>query len=121
MNPTTIEACARAAHEANRAYSRSLDDFSHAAWDDAPEWQRQSALLGVKRALEGITPEQMHQAWLQMKQSDGWVYGPVKDGETKHHPCMVPYAELPESQRRKDALFLSIVSAMARALEPEHA
>ena len=28
----------------------------------------------------------------------------MKDPAAKTHPCMVPYADLPESQRRKDAL-----------------
>ena len=31
-----IEACARAAHEANRAYCLALGDTSQPSWDDAP-------------------------------------------------------------------------------------
>jgi len=50
-----IEACARAAHEANRAYCLAIGDVSQTSWDDAPEWQRSSARNGVADALVGAT------------------------------------------------------------------
>ena len=37
--------------------------------------------------------------------ADGWVYGIVKDPESKTHPCLVPYQDLPAEQRIKDSLF----------------
>lgn len=111
-----VEACARAAHEVNRVYCIATGDASHLAWIEAPEWQRVSARLGVPGALAGATPEQSHESWLAVKRADGWRYGPVKNAETKEHPCFVPYAELPEAQRAKDELFLSVVRAVKRAL-----
>jgi hypothetical protein len=53
-----------------------------------------------------------HNNWLQMKIADGWVYGEVKDAENKIHPCIVPFDELPEFQKKKDALFRAIVDAL---------
>jgi len=41
----------------------------------------------------------------------------VKDPEKKQHPCFVPYDELPIQQRRKDALFVSIVRALTDGCE----
>lgn len=117
MDDRIIEACARAAHEANRAYCFALGDRSQPAWEDAPEWQRKSALAGVEGALAGNTPEQSHAGWLALKIVEGWVWGPVKDPEKKKHPCMRPYAELPPDQRAKDALYLAVVRATAKALE----
>jgi hypothetical protein len=35
------------------------------------------------------------------------------DEGTKTHPCLVPFADLPEDQQRKDALFIAIVQALA--------
>lgn len=64
-----IEACARAAHEANRAYCIAIGDASQVAWDDAPEWQRSSARNGVVGALNGNTPEQSHEGWLAEKKA----------------------------------------------------
>jgi hypothetical protein len=111
-----IEACASAAHEANRRYCISIGDSSQPHWEDAPEWQKNSARQGVKLALEGATPEQSHRSWLALKESEGWAYGPVKDVAAKTHPCMLPYAELPEAQRKKDGLYLAVVRAMALSL-----
>ncbi len=111
-----IEACARAAHEVNRAYCLALGDASQAPWQGAPEWQRTSALNGVRGVLDGNTPEQSHEGWLAEKAATGWKYGPVKDPEKKEHPCFVPYAELPPEQKKKDSLFVSTVRCVAAAL-----
>ena len=111
-----IEACAMAAHEANRAYCRAIGDDSQPAWADAPEWQRTSARNGVKGALEGATPERSHQSWLAEKQATGWKYGPVKDAEKREHPCFVAYEDLPEAQKHKDEIFTTVVRAVGRAL-----
>lgn len=112
-----ILACARAAHEVNRAYCIALGDGSQPSWEEAPDWQRSSALQGVTGALNGATPEQSHESWLAEKYATGWKYGPVKDPEKKEHPCFVPYAELPPEQRQKDLLFVTTVRAMAAALK----
>ena len=111
-----IEACARAAYEANRAYCLALNDTSQPSWEDAAEWQRRSVLNGVRGVLDGNTPEQSHEGWLAEKKATGWKYGPVKDPEKREHPCFVPYDELSEEQRQKDHIFVGVVSAMARAL-----
>jgi len=116
MNDKIIEACARAAHEVNRAYCLALGDTSQPSWDEAPEWQQSSARNGVSGALHGATPEQSHESWLAEKRATGWKYGTVKDPEKKEHPCCVPYAELPAAQQAKDHLFTATVREMARAL-----
>jgi hypothetical protein len=111
-----LEACARAAHEVNRAYCLALGDQTQLPWEEAPDWQRSSAIEGVAGALDGNTPEQSHEGWLREKAETGWKYGPVKDPEKREHPCCVPYAELPPAQRVKDDLYLAVVRAMAGAL-----
>lgn len=110
-----VDRIARACHEANRAYCQSLGDDSQAPWDDAPEWQKLSARLGVEAILRNpeTTPEQSHIGWFQQKVADGWVYGAVKDPVAKTHPCLVPYTDLPAEQRMKDVLFGLVVRALA--------
>lgn len=116
MREPIIEACARAAHEANRAYCIAIGDTSQPSWEEAPRWQRASARMGIKGALAGNTPEQSHESWLAEKRRTGWVYGATKDPERKEHPCMVPYADLPPEQRAKDKLYLAVVRTMFDAL-----
>jgi len=105
---------ARVCHEANRAYCATLGDYTQLLWSDAPDWQRDSCVAGVKAALANPeqTPESSHRGWMELKLAEGWRYGPVKDAEARTHPCMVAYEALPEEHRRKDTLFLAIVRAL---------
>jgi hypothetical protein len=114
----TVELIAQVAHEVNRAYCLAIGDTSQVAWADAPDWQKDSAINGVKFKLSNLaaTPEDQHQSWLDQKAKDGWVYGEVKDAEKKTHPCIIPYAELPESQKAKDYLFVAVVTSLVSAL-----
>lgn len=107
-----VLAIARVCHEANKGYCHTIGDPSQVTWDDAPTWQQESAIIGVQRALGGATPEQLHESWMEQKYREGWTFGEVKDAEAKTHPCLVPYAELPPEQRRKDALFGAVVNAL---------
>jgi hypothetical protein len=45
-----------------------------------------------------------HEVWAQQRLSDGWTYGPERDDKTKKHPCLVPYEQLPESEKEYDRL-----------------
>jgi hypothetical protein len=113
-NRTQIRRAAEAAHEVNRAICLAVDDASQVAWKDAPEWQKKSAIAGVRAIATNpkTTPRQSHEGWLELKRSEGWVYGEVKDAEKKTHPCMVDYDQLPAGQRVKDSLFGIVVRAV---------
>lgn len=107
-----IRQIAKICHDANKAYCEVILDHSQVCWENAPDWQRESAIKGVQFNLESDrTTEQTHNSWLKEKQDNGWTFGPVKDPDKKEHPYMVPYAELPSDQKRKDILFRAIVSA----------
>jgi hypothetical protein len=109
-----IEAIAKVCHEVNRGYCKAIGDTSQVPWDEAPEWQRKSAIQGVQFVLDDpdSTPENQHESWMDGKRADGWKYGPVKDPAKKEHPAFVPYAELPQEQKIKDHLFKAVVEAM---------
>jgi len=106
-----VEVVAKECHEANRRYCASIDDFPLPAWEDAPDWQRRSAINGVKFHCDnpGASASASHENWLKEKADDGWKYGPKKDPEKKEHPCFVPYGRLPQEQRNKDTLFISVI------------
>lgn len=110
---------ASTAHEVNRVWCQYLGDDSQPVWDDAPEWQKDSAISGVKHLMANpdATPEQSHENWLKDKEADGWVHGPTKDPEAKTHPCMVPYADLPSEQRVKDAFFHATVRNLLKRVK----
>lgn len=101
-------------HEVNRLYCEAIGDFSQRPWEEAEQWQKDSAVQGVQAFISGDAkgPEGQHESWVRAKEADGWVFGPVKDPQKKQHPCMVPYDQLPEEQRKKDALFQAIVKSL---------
>lgn len=105
---------ANVCHEANRVWCASMGDFSQNHWVDSPQWQKDSAINGVKFRLENPNAghDASHNSWMKEKIETGWVYGAVKDVELKIHPCIVPFDELPEFQKKKDALFCAIVDAL---------
>ena len=101
-------------HQANKKWCEINDDESQKDWKDAEQWQKDSAIKGVKFRLENpeAGKDAQHNAWMKEKIDQGWVYGVVKDPEKKTHPCIVPFDCLPEFQRKKDALFCAIVDAL---------
>jgi hypothetical protein len=109
----SLEALARVAHEVIRAWCEFNGDLSAPPWSEAPAWQRDSALEGVRFYLENPNADDgaTHEAWLADKRRNGWTYGPVKDAEAKQHPCMVPFGQLPPTQQFKDRLFRTVVLA----------
>jgi len=109
-----IENIAKAAHELNKAYCESIGDNSQPSWEDAPEWQKSSAINGVTFHLNNpdATPSASHQSWLKQKTEEGWKYGKVKNPETKEHPCFVPYEQLPNEQKAKDYIFRQTIHSL---------
>lgn len=116
MSSPEIVQIAAACHEANRSYCVLHGDTTQLPWVEAPEWQRESAIKGVEGVIAGNGPKESHDSWLAEKRATGWKYGPVKDAEKKEHPCFVPYEELPEMQKFKDHIFVSVASNMAKSL-----
>ena len=54
------------------------------------------------------SPEELHGSWMQAYLTMGWVYGEVYDREKRIHPDLVPYAELGQLERDKDAVFVAL-------------
>ena len=107
------ENLAKICHEANKAYCETIGDNSQPSWEDAPQWQKDSAITGVRfhSLTKNTTAADSHNSWLKEKEADGWKYGEVKNPDLKEHPCFVPYEQLPKSQKIKDYIFKGIIDA----------
>lgn len=46
--------------------------------------------------------ENVHDVWAAGRIKEGWKYGPIRDDLKKETPCLVPYSELPESEKEYD-------------------
>ena len=55
-------------------------------------------LSGELNILKTIA-KNVHEVWAESCISQGWTYGPERNDVLKHHPCLVPYEELPEVEK----------------------
>lgn len=46
--------------------------------------------------------ENVHDVWSVGRISEGWTYGVLRDDKRKETPCLVPYNELPDSEKEYD-------------------
>ncbi len=44
----------------------------------------------------------VHDVWAETRIAQGWTYGEQRNDDKKLHPCLVPYEELPDSEKEYD-------------------
>ena len=75
---------------------------------DEPEYQPSpidTSSIQLPQGLEELTEElasNTHDIWARGRQAEGWTRGPQRDDEKKHHPGLVPYEALEESEKEYD-------------------
>ncbi|HEY9667290.1 MAG TPA: RyR domain-containing protein [Coleofasciculaceae cyanobacterium] len=52
--------------------------------------------------LTELLAKNTHELWAQQRFADGWTYGTQRDDTRKEHPCLIPYDDLPESEKEYD-------------------
>jgi hypothetical protein len=52
--------------------------------------------------LTELLAKNAHEIWAQQRLAEGWTNGARRDDAAKKHPCLVPYEELPESEKEYD-------------------
>lgn len=52
--------------------------------------------------LREAIAENAHEVWAENRMAEGWKYGPQRDDALKQTPDMVPYSQLPESEKNYD-------------------
>jgi hypothetical protein len=55
----------------------------------------------VKEIAE-LAAENIHDIWAKQRIADGWKYGVERNDELKEHPGLVPYGDLPDSEKKYD-------------------
>lgn len=54
------------------------------------------------KELTELLAENVHDIWAKQRIGEGWTYGPIRDDKTKQTPNLVPYTDLPESEKEYD-------------------
>ncbi len=65
---------------------------------DESESELPQELIRLRETLA----EHVHDVWAAGRLKEGWRYGPVRDDEARTHPDLVPYDELPETEKEYD-------------------
>jgi len=98
-------------HRSNRYLQKMNNQLGNDTVPVAPKWSKisqdmkDSTVSGVRGILAGNTAQESHENWMKDRHMSGWKYGPFKDNATKTHPNLIPYNELPESEKFKDEMF----------------
>jgi ryanodine receptor 2 len=85
-----------------------------------------AASVPLPAPLAGVTErlaERIHDAWAARRLEEGWTRGPRRDDARKTHPGLVPYDELPESEKEYDrqtarAAILTLLALGYRVVPP---
>jgi hypothetical protein len=113
MHAYSDEEVARVAHDA----VCGLQDIHGESCPSGP-WAalgpdaRESVIAGVRKARSGVTPRELHEAWVEYRRLEGWLPGETKDPVLRTHPNLVSWDELSRAERDKDVLFLMVVTAL---------
>lgn len=75
--------------------------------------------IDLDGSLEELTEaiaENAHDIWARARMDEGWVYGPVRDDSLKQHPDLVPYSQLPDSEKEYDRIMAMNTLRLVRRL-----
>jgi len=80
-------------------------------WDHREDAFRAQFCKVIERQCgshRSMSPEELHGSWMQAYLAMGWAHGEAYDSERKIHPDLVPYADLGQLERDKDAVFIAL-------------
>lgn len=61
--------------------------------------------IALSEDLAGLTEamaRNVHEVWAAGRIKEGWTFGTIRNDQNKTHPCLIPYEQLPESEREYD-------------------
>ena len=96
--------CTTAYPSDDKTYHPKLIDLKHVTLSD-----------GFEELREAIA-ENAHDTWALERQSEGWTWGPKRDDSKLETPDMIPYAQLPESEKQYDRLMAEDTLKLLTAL-----
>lgn len=68
----------------------------------SPEDTRHIQLPDSIMELREKLAKNAHEVWATKRLAEGWRFGPERSEQDKRHPCLVPYDDLPDSEKEYD-------------------
>lgn len=119
LSDDAVAKIAQVMHEGTRAWQKANGQDVVPTWGRAPKWMKESSVEAVRWRLANPAAgaSAQHDRWSEHKKATGWKYGKTKSGVKKTHPMLVPYGDLPEVERRKDALVNAVIDALTKPMK----
>ena len=67
-------------------------------------------------SLTELLSQNTHEVWAAERISQGWRWGPRRNDAAKEHPCLIPYSQLTEAEKRLDRATAEAVLRVILAL-----
>lgn len=65
--------------------------------------------------LTELLSKNTHENWAKARINHGWSYGPHRDDDKRETPCLIPYEDLPESEKDYDRILtLNLLKAIIK-------
>ena len=82
--------------------NKQANEMNHSDYIPHPIDTSDIQLSEEMNQLVELIAHNVHDTWAQSRLKEGWTWGPTLDGDRKHHPCLVEYDELPETEKDYD-------------------
>ena len=82
--------------------NKQPNEMNHSDYIPHPIDTSDIQLSEEMKQLVELIAHNVHDTWAQSRLKEGWTWGPTLDGDRKHHPCLVEYDELPETEKDYD-------------------
>jgi hypothetical protein len=103
--------------DANRQQANRICQLLHAAgYTISPLVNWDSAKTTFDPADVEKMAKMEHEQWCQHKREAGWQYGTPRDDQQKIHPDLVPWENLPESEREKNTIIITHLPSLLAEL-----
>jgi len=102
--------------ESNRQQANQIPEkLQRIGYGFAPVAGREPAIYEFNDEEVEILARMEHERWMTEKIQAGWKYGKPRDDKNKIHPDMVPWDELPETEKEKDYHAVRMISELLAA------
>ncbi len=79
-----------------------MDSKWATSYNDEPTPQQEPEIPEELLPMIEQLAENVHNKWMQTRLEQGWTYSPQRNDTEKKHPCLIPYADLPEEEKLYD-------------------
>ncbi len=76
--------------------------FMKQAYSPSPIDTSDITLSDDLASLTEAMARNVHEVWAAGRIKEGWTFGTIRNDQNKTHPCLIPYEQLPESEREYD-------------------